>query len=379
MAANSLSVLVPVLISTIQETARNTGFIIGSVARDQRLEAAALGQTVTYPSLPDISAQDVVAGPTVPEASATTAAAQTLALTNHKRAAFKLSDEDERGLAALGVNYRTEQMNLAVAAIVDAIAGDISGLYDLGAGLAFGTPGTDPFATNPNILIDGFQSLFDDKAPTVGRQGVLSSLDYASAAKLLQFQKTNEAPAGTNFGAGQLGSMAGFALGADQLVGQLHTTTAAGGYLVNNGAGYPAGTAVIVVDTGTGGFAAGDVVTIAGNVIPGTATLSQLVVKSFNAGTGALTFNRGLLSAVVDNASVVRVASHRSSFLVHPSATYYSVRPSAELANGDAATIRQIVTDPVTGISVRLAYYPGYHQGQWEISAVFGGIVRRPA
>jgi hypothetical protein len=376
MPANNLALLIPTVISTIQETARNTGFILNGVARDQRTDAASQGQTVTYPELPDIAAVNVVPGVTPPDAAGATAVAKTLTLTNHKAGQFKLTGEDERGMASLGQNYRSEQINLAVQAVVDAIAAEAFNLMVLGAGQAFGTPSTDPFATTPNILVDAWKSLADGKAPDSGRIGILSTNHYASAAKLTQFQKLSEAPRGTDFAAGRLGMLSNFNVGYDQLAGSTQTTVAAGGYLVNQ-VGLVAGAKDITVDTGTGGFAAGDVITIAGSFIPGTATLAQYVVKSATA--TIVTLNMGLWTAVADNAAIVRIATHVRSVLAHPMATYLSVRPSAQPSGGDAAAMEQIIRDPVTGLTMRLAYYKEYHQGVWEVSAVYGGIVRRPS
>jgi hypothetical protein len=377
MAANVLSVLIPTLISTIQETARATGFVFNGVTRDQNTEAAAQGQSVTLPELPEITAGTVTPGTDPTEGGGTTATAKTLSLTEHKKGVFKVTAEEERGMAALGGNYRSESIQLAVASVIEGASAYLADLMTLGAGSAFGTPGTDPFATTPNILADIAKDFADLKCPDMGRLGILSTTDYASASKLTQFQKLNEAPPGTSFAAGRLGMLSNFNVGYDQAAGRTQTTVAAGGYLINNGAGYAAGIRALEVDTGSGSFAAGDVVTIAGNVLPGTATLAKMVVESFVGTT--LTLTQGLYAAVADAAAVVRIATHFNSLFAHPMATYFSMRPSAEVSGGDKATIRQIVRDPVTGIALRLAYYPMYHQGQWEVSGVYGGKVRRPS
>lgn len=375
MAANNLAVLIPTLINTIQQTARNTGFILNGVTRDQRTDAASKGQTITYPYLPVIAAVDVTPGVTPPDAAGLTAGVKSLTLTAEKAGQFKVTGEDWRAMGELGPNYQFEGLNLAVAAVVDAIAADAYSTMVLGAGGAYGTPGSSPFASNANILLDAWKGLADDKAPDSGRIGILSTTDYATAGKLTQFQKTNEAPVGTSFAAARLAMLANFNVGYDQLAGTTQITVAAGSYLINNGAGYAAGATALTVDTGSGGFAPGDVITIVGNVIPGTATLDQMVVLSATA--TVITLTRGLRSAVADNASVVRIATNLNSVVLHPAAVYYSVRPSAQPPGGDLATVQEIVRDPVTGLAFRLAYYPGYHQGMWEVSAVFGGIARR--
>jgi hypothetical protein len=377
MAANVLSTLIPSLIGSIQDVARQTGFAFNAATLDATAEAGAIGQTVDYSEIPDFSAVDVTPGVTVPDPTEITTTKKSLTLAAHKAARFKLTAEEHKGLAARSGDFRSVAINNAIGTVLTAAEAYLTEVMADGAGVALGTVGTDPFASNPNILIDAWQGMADDKAPDFDRIAVLSTSHYASAAKLTQFQKLNEAPTGTKFAAGRLGMLAGWDTGYSQAAGVLQTTTAAGSYLINNGGGHAAGTITVTVDTGSGGFAAGDVVTIVGNVYPGTTTLAQMVVLSATSTT--ITFNRGLYSAVADNASVVRLATHRSSLLAHRSATVLAMRPSAEIPEGDLASMSQIIRDPVTGLALRLAYYPGYHQGSWEVSAVYGAIVRRPS
>lgn len=377
MAANNLAYLVPTLIGSIQYVARQTGFLFNAASLDATAEGAAIGQPIQYTELPDLALGDVVPGPSVPDAQGVTPIPTTFQLSAHKYADFKLTAEDNRAMAERGMDYRSVQIDNAVATVINGAETALANLMEQNAGVAIGTVGADPFAANPNILVDAWQGMADDRAPDFDRLAVLSTLHYGSAAKLQQFQKLNEAPQGTDFASGRLGFIQNWNTGYSQASGVLRTTAAGGGYLINNGPGYPAGTKTLSVDTGTGGFAAGDLVTIAGNVYAGTSTLVQMVVASATA--SSITLTRGLFAAVADNAAVVRIATHRSSLLAHRSATVFAIRPSAELPEGDLATITQIIRDPVTGIALRLAYYPGYHQGAWQISAVFGGVVRRPA
>lgn len=375
--ANNLATLIPTLIGSIQFVARQTGFMFNAASVDATAEAGSVGQTISYSELPDLTAFDVTPATTMPDPADVTSVAKTLTLTTHKGASFKLTAEDNRGIAARGQDFRNVQIDNAVATVLNSAESALGTLMLQGSGVALGTVGTDPFATNPNILIDAWQGMADDKAPDMDRIAVLSSAHYASAAKLTSFQKLNEAPRGTDFASGRLGMLANWETGYSQAAGILQTTVAAGGYLINSGGGHAAGVKTITVDTGTGGFAAGDIVTVAGNVYAGTSTLVLMVVESATVTT--VTFTRGLFAAVADNAAVVRIASNRSSILAHKSATVFAIRPSAELPEGDLATMSTIVRDPVTGIALRLAYYPGFHQGAWHVSAVFGGVVRRPS
>lgn len=379
---NNLTLLIAVLMGTIQDVARQSGFIFNLTSPPEGAigETAAKGQVVQYADVPIIAGGDVVESNTVPAATGITATGPTMTMDQHRYRFFKLTAEENLALGQMGPAFRSVAIQAAIAGLMEDASAYIGAKINAGAGLVHGTPGTDPFATTPNILVDAWQTMADDKAPDLGRFAALSTVDYGAASKLTQFQKLSEAPTDTKFAAARLAMLANWNTGYDQASGILQTTVAAGGYLVNNGAGYAAGVKSIVVDTGTGGFAAGDVVTVAGNFQVGTSTLAQMVVASWNAATFTVTFTRGLLSAVADNASVVRVATHRSSLLAHRSSTVFALRPSAELPEGDLAkpgTVRTVI-DSVTGFGVRLAYYPQWFQGGWCVSVVYGGAVRRP-
>ncbi len=375
---NNLTLLIAVLIGTIQDVARQSGFIFNLTSPPEGFipEQVALNQEIQYSEIPLISGGDFTPAMTVPDPGGITPTGPKFKMDQSKYKAFKLTAEEELALGRLGPAFRSVAIETAIAGLMEDAAAYLAGIMNVGAGLVHGTPGTDPFATNPNILLDAWRTMADDKASEVGRFAALSTVDYGAAGKLIQFQKLNEAPAGTRFATASLGTLANWVTGYDQSSGVLQTTTAAGGYLVNNGAGYAAGVKAIVVDTGTGGFAPGDVVTVAGNFEKGTSTLAQMVVASFVGAT--ITFTRGLLSAVADNVAVVRIATHRSSLLGHRAATIFAMRPSADLMMGDAAKVVVPVFDSVTGFGFRLAYYGGWGQGAWFISSVYGGLVRRP-
>jgi hypothetical protein len=369
--ANSLAVLVPFIVASLQDVLRGTGFGLNLSTVDAQATAAGKGQTINLPGTAAVAAYDITPAATVPALVDTTPVAPTMTLSQQKGGRFHLTGEDWQNLATQGPNFRGKMVEEAIVTVISAISSFAITQLNAGVGMAVGAQGTDPFASDANILVDAWRGLSDDFAPDMGRIAALSTQDYGTASKLTQFQKLNEAPRGTDFATGRLGMLANFNVGYDQAFGGNHTAGTGSGYLVNAAAGYAIGDTVITVDTGSGTLLAGDVVHF------GSDTANKYVVASLASTT--LTLNRGLRVAVADNAAITKQATHRIAGLcVHPSASILAVRPSAETPDGDVATIVQIVTDPVTGISLRLAYYPGYHAGQWEVSAVYGMKVRRP-
>lgn len=365
--SNNLNVLIPVIVASLQRVLRQTGFVFNGVTIDASNAAGAVGQTIQMPASVSLTPYDVSPGAVPPALTDITPTSDSLILTKYRATRFHLTGEDWKGIANRGPEFRARQMDEAIAALMHEASAFVWGVAEQSCGRALGAVGTDPFASTPNILVDGWKLLADAKAPDLGRFAILSTAEYASAGKLSQFQKANEAGSLANFGTMSLGMLSNFRTGYDQSVGT-HAKGTAAGYLVNGAVA--AGVSTVEVDTGTGTILAGDVVSF------GSAT-DLYVVKSLVGTT--LAFNVPLVAAVADNAAVVVKADHRANLLIHPDAVAAGFRAPAEAPDGDAADMVQVISDPVTGIALRLAHYKGYHAGQWETSIVYGAAARRRA
>lgn len=365
--SNSLTVLIPVIVASLQRVLRQTGFVFNGVTLDASNAAGALNQTINLPASAALTPYTVSPGATPPALTDVTPTTKTLVLDQYRAARFHLTGEDYKAIGVRGPDFRSAQMDEAIAALMHEAAAFVWGIAEAGCGRALGAQGTDPFASNPNILMDAWKLLADAKAPMMGRVGILSPTEYAAAGKLAQFQKLNEAPQGTNFATASLGMLANFRVGMDQAIGTHAVGTQDGAYAVN--ANTAAGQSVVVLKTGTGTMVAGDVV----NFGAGT---QKYVVKSL-VGMN-LTLQTPLVAAVSANDAVTVAAAHRANLLIHPDAIAVGMRAPAEAPDGDAADMAQVIADPVTGIALRIAHYKGYHAGQWEASIIYGAASRRP-
>ena len=368
---NSIDNLKPFLVASMSRVIRTTAFAMNLFDRDPSSDAAALNQTVNLNATTPGAAYDITPGATPPSLVDSAPTLETLTLNKFKGARFHLTGEDLKALASNGDNFRLSHVDQKIADVFTAAANDGFAHLNTVAGYALGAQGTDPFASNPNILMDCWERLATALAPDSDRLGVLSTADYAATGKLTQFQKLNEAPNGVDFATGRIGMLANFNIGYDQAIGS-HTKGTGSGYLVNNGAGYNVGDTAIAVDTGTGTILPGEVLYF------GADTANKYVVRSF-AG-GIVTLNAGLRVAVVDNAAITIQASHRvAGIFASRSALLASLRPPEEAPGGDASDDVAIIRDPVSGIAMRVAGYGGYHARQYEVSMIYGFGVRRRA
>ena len=83
---------------------------------------------------------------------------------------------------------------------------------------------------------------------------------------------------------------------------------------------------------------------------------------------------RDVLDYFDDGDAMTITAAHAANICLQKSGFAAAIRPPDV---SDAATDAVIITDPVTGLSLRLAEYGGYHLNQYEVSAVWGSAPRR--
>lgn len=362
---NTLTVLIPTIIAAMQRVLRNQGALANLAVRDPSSDAAGLNQTIDLPASAVQSAYDVEPGANAPALVGTTPTKKSLTIEKYRGTRFALTGEDWKAIANRGPDFRLMQVDECISTLIDEVCAYVWGKYDLQAGYAVGTAGANPFASNPDILMDGWQTLSEAKAPNTGRVGCIGPAEWAAAGKLDQFQKTLEAPPGTSFANAAFGMLGNFAMTWDQQIGRRSVVGTAANYVLDGA--QVKGAKAILLKTGTGTLLAGDVVTI------GNFKYCVTSLTGFN-----LVLSAGLLENVADAATVTLSAAARGNLLVHPDAMVLAIRPPAEAPEGDAAVAVATIRDPVTGIAMRLAHYKGYHAGQWELSLVYGAVVRRP-
>jgi hypothetical protein len=154
----------------------------------------------------------------------------------------------------------------------------------------------------------------------------------------------------------------------------LHTAgTATAGYLINNGAGYAIGIKTVTVDGGAlGTLILGDIISFAGHA------QTYTVVSSVGAGTvTSITFEPGLVAAVVDDEALTKRASHRLNSLIHRDALAFAMAPLMDTVEVPGATLQSVAIDEVSGLSLRLEVSRQHRQVQWAYDGLYGGSVVR--
>lgn len=370
--ANDLSNIMPKILARGLLALRELAVMPRLVNGDYSSEAAQFGDTIDVPIPSAIAVGDVTPSNTPPTAVDNTPTKVQISLNKWKKAAFHLTDKQliEVDRNAHFIPMETSE---AVKAIANQVNSDIHAEYKGVYGYV-GTAAVTPFATTVAAATDARKTLNKQLAPRDNRRGVLNFDAEANALALAQFSDAEKVGSSTVKIRGEIGEKYGIDWVADDGV-TTHTAGTGTGYLVNNGAGYAAGIKTVTTDTGSGTVLAGDIITFAGH------TQTYAVVSSVGGGTvTSITFEPGLAVAVADNVAITLKATHVVNLAFHRDAIAFANRPLVS-AVGELELGSKIMsmTDPQTGLSLRLEISRQYKQTVWELDMLYGAKLVRAA
>ena len=101
-------------------------------------------------------------------------------------------------------------------------------------------------------------------------------------------------------------------------------------------------------------------------------------MASGTTGAGSITLNQGLLAAVADNASVTVIDAGQTNVgnvAFHRDSVVFVSRP---FQASNAAIASQTISDPISGLSLRLEVTREHQRDRWSIDALYGTKVARP-
>lgn len=366
---NTITDLIPDAYRALDVVSRELTGFIPSVTIDPTADMIADGQSIRIPAAP----ANTAGGDITPAMALPSAADQTFTNKEHtiqKRRFFPFSWNGEQQFAVdRGPGYLTLQQGQiaqAIRAAINEIETDVAVAAKNASSRAYGTAGTTPFASDLSDTAQVLKILKDNGAPEGDRQLVINTTAGAKLRTLTQLTKANEAADATLLRRGVLLDVHGFAIRESAKVQS--TTAGTGASYQLNGA-HAAGATTITVDTGTGTIVAGDVVTIN--------SVKYVVATALSAGSFTIGAP-GLLAAGTDNDAVTVNATSARNVAFTRNAILLSTRLPKTPQEGDMAIDRQVITDPVTGISFELAAYPGFRMVTYHLSICWGVTVIKP-
>ena len=373
---NTLTNLIPSAYRALNVVSRELVGFIPSVQLDPSAEMLAVGQTIYIPQAPVNSAgKDITPAMAFPTAAYQTIGSKSHSLTKQRAFPFSWQNEERKAMDS-GPGYLSineQQIAQAIRACVNEMEVDIAIAAKNGASRAFGaTAGTAP------VLADWAQAkkiLDDNGAPSTDRTSVFDTTAGVALRSTSNLYKVNEAgDGGSLLRQGLLGNLFGFNLRESAQIQSTTKGTAASATTDN--AGYAVGATVLTLaSAGTGTIVAGDILTFAGDTNKYVVASGDADVSNGGTITLAEPGLRVAMSAATKAITVFGTSARNTAF--SRNAILLSTRLPASV-QGDLATDRQVITDPVSGISFELSMYPGDRMVHYEVAACWGVTVIKP-
>lgn len=380
---NQIESLMPKIVSRGLLSLREKAILPRLVNSSFSQEAARHGEHITVPISAPIEVQDVQPSHTPPEPEGVSVHHHTIKLDKWKRASFYLTDKEMMQIDAQE-QFLPLQMAEAIQALATAVNSSIFDLYPK-AGHVIGTPGVTPFSV-PNkravplkgvdVAIEARRILNHSHAPKIGRFGVLDFDAEAQAIALPEFLDASRSGSNAIAMEGEIGRRFGMdwfsvdkvAQAPDALTVLKVAEVAAAGsdhFTViadirgNQGLPLP-GMVFSIDDLGDFGFLINDVVEESANRFE-------------------LFITRPLTDQLPVNTKLVLHRNVPVNLVMHRDAVALAMRPLAHtgLETGAGAHMMS-VTDPETGLSLRLEVSRQYKQTVWEFDILWGVDMVRP-
>ena len=363
--ANTLTGLIPTLYTALDTVSREQVGFIPAVARNAKADQAAKGQTVSAPVTSAASLVDIVPAATAPNDGDQAIGTVDVVITKSKMAPIKWNGEEQLAVGPTG-QYNTilaDQFAQGLRALCNEVEADLGGLF-YGASRATGTAGVTPFGIKEDLtdFANARKILEENGAPTSSLQMVLGSDAVANVrGKQSVLFKVNEAGSESLLREGVIGRVEGFNLHTSAGVKRV-TASGATGYLVNGEK--KEGDRIIAIDTGTGVFKAGDIVTFTGDAnkyVVATATATTITIAE-----------PGLRQNLADDTAITVGGNYVANMAFDRNALLLACRTPAMPEGGDTADDVMNITDPVSGITFQVALYRQYRQVRYEIGLAWG-------
>lgn len=375
--ANSLSNVVPVLISQALATLRAACVMPRLVNTDYSNDPANQGDTVNLWIPSALTVSDVAPSAAPVQGGDSAPVRAPIALNKWRHAGFYLTDKQQEEIAG---GVQSAQTKEAIKALAQDINAYIMGLYPAVYGFV-GTPGTTPFASDVSAATKARAVLNKQLAPLDERRLVLDVNAEANALGLPILAQWYSTGSSQQIIEGTIGRKLGFDWAMDQQIPTQPTVALSAGAATVNGTqavgqgstdGGRTGTVSIAKATNTGSLLAGDIITFAGDA----QTYTVLANVTLAIGNTTVSIAPALQVAKAGGEAMTLAAAHVVNLAFHRDAFAFVSRP---LQKASANTIEMVsVPDPVSGITFRLEIMRQNKQTFFDFDVLYGAACVRP-
>ncbi len=373
--ANSLDNIMPKILARGLLALREQAVMPRLVNGDYSTEAAQKGKTIDVPIPSAQQASDVTPAPVYSSAPNSAPGVVQVQLNNWKKSNFYLTDKEMVEIDR-NAHFMPMQVSEAVRALANVVNEDILDEYKGVYGFA-GTEGVTPFASTVTGATDSRKVLNQQRAPRTNRRGVLDYDAEANALALSPFSDAEKVMSAQVKIEGEIGRKFGLDWVADDAV-PTHTagSLSATGAVVASAALAGASSIKISSASAQGNILKGDIFTIAGDTQ--TYVVQQTVSAITSGAQFAISFDPPL-KANVSNEAITIKGTHVVNLVFHRDAFAFANRPLVQSTQDMALGSRIMsMTDPQTGITLRLEVSRQYKQVTWEFDILWGAKLVRP-
>lgn len=381
-ASNTITDLMPRIVARGLLRFREQAILPRLVNSSLSAEAARRGESIRVPVSQPVTAADVTPGVTATQAPTTSMQSVNVPLDNWKSASFFLTDAEMMQIEAES-SFIPLQMAEAITALANAVNDSILTEVERTA-TVIGRPGEVPFQNtdSPSEIWHGANAAITARkllnlaaAPKAGRFAVIDYEMEANALGLPQFHDAQRAGSSSVPMEGEIGRKFGIDWFSSDLLPRNRARIARAGFVATVEAQADGGELQVAHDK----LRIGDVIIVGSGR---AASEHQLTAsRAANAGAHAtITVTPAFPRAIETSAQVTVMRPYRVGVAMHRDAVALAMRPlSVAGLEAGAGSQMMSVSDPETGLSLRLEVTRQYKQTMWEFDILWGVKLVRPA
>lgn len=361
--ANVFTALQPVLYGAAQEVSQEPFGVVSAIAASFDDKGVALGDIVKVPVAPTRATADYTPAMTASAGDDATASTVDVQITANKMVSWNLTGEQLRSLENGSTDGEWVRQMLAqgMRALRNGAEVACVAAIKAGASRAVGTAGTNPFASNIDIVPDVRKVLFDNGAPMADLQLCIDSAAGTAARKLGIIQQAYQAGTDAERRSGDLMRQFGFQIRESAGI-SLHTKGTGTGYVTSGSTAV--GVRDVALVTGSGTVLAGDVVTFAAD------TSNKYVVNTGVAAPGTITLGRPGARVTIATANALTVGNNYTPNLAFErNAVVGIMRPPVMPAN---PLMQSTTISDKFGLTYLLVQIAGDGMATWRLHLCYG-------
>lgn len=233
-----------------------------------------------------------------------------------------------------------------------------------------GVAGTTPFGVGLDEFYAARKIAEEQLMPPDDRTMIVDPAAEANVLNLRVMQDGSiRGDGGDSFRKGLMGHVGGVDWVQSQNVPQHSSSNSPTGWLIND-AGVGVGDETLIIQTGSGDPAAGDIFVIAGHD-------QTYMVESYTSLT--ITMRPNIQFAYANSAVLTFKGDYRVNLLYHRDCVAFAMAPLQEAAQtAQRAALTATAIDENSGLALRLEVNDLYKMTQWSFDALYGATVVRP-